>query len=80
MGSDIIGMVIGNKEAKILSTHLRKLTAENDFSKLVLENGYEDLKIPDIRHPTWLIHLVLIYFKRFYCDKGTSEKYDGRVV
>lgn len=53
---------------------LRKLTEENDFSKLVLENGYGDLNIPDIQHPTWVIHLVLIYFKRFYCNKGNPEK------
>lgn len=66
MGFDYIKSAKGNK---ILSDEILKIVKRNDFKKIIKENGYEDLNIENIDNPTWLIHLILIYYKRLYCNK-----------
>lgn len=41
--------------------------------KLIFENGYDRLTIPDQSPPTWWAHLVLIYYKRLYWNKNKSS-------
>ena len=45
----------------------------SELRRLVIETGYEDLSIPQDRAPLWWAHLVLIYFKRRYCNKKTPS-------
>lgn len=71
MGFEYIKSAKGNK---ILSKQLKEIIERNDFKKLIKENGYSDLNIENIENPTWLIHLILIYYKRLYCNKHNPEK------
>ena len=41
---------------------------------IILENGYNELNIPDYNNASWWTHLVLIYFKRHYCNKHKPEE------
>ena len=66
MGFDYIKSAKGNK---ILSDEISEIVKRNDFKKIIKENGYEDLNIENMNNPTWLIHLILIYYKRLYCNK-----------
>lgn len=66
MGFDYIKSAKGNK---ILSDKISEIVKRNDFKKIIKENGYEDLNIENMNNPTWLIHLILIYYKRLYCNK-----------
>lgn len=40
------------------------------YRKLAVDACYEDLTLPMSSAPTWWVHLVLIYFKRLYCNRG----------
>lgn len=40
-----------------------------EYYQLALQTGYEGLAIPKEKAPIWWAHLVLIYFKRLYCNK-----------
>lgn len=40
-----------------------------DLQRMINHNGYSDLTIQPNSTPIWWAHLVLIYFKRFYCNK-----------
>lgn len=66
MGFDYIKSAKGNK---ILSNEILEIVKRNDFKRIIKENGYEDLNIENKDNPTWLIHLILIYYKRLYCNK-----------
>ncbi len=56
----------GNQD---FSKQIEKIINENDFSDIVEKCGYSSLNIENKAHPTWLIHLILIYYKRLYCNK-----------
>lgn len=71
MGFEYIKSSKGNKK---LSEQLKKIVERNDFKDLIRENGYDDLNIEDMENPTWLIHLILIYYKRLYCNKHNPER------
>lgn len=71
MGFEYIKSAKGNK---ILSEQLKEIVERNDFKELIKENGYNDLNIENIENPTWLIHLILIYYKRLYCNKHNPER------
>jgi endonuclease III len=43
------------------------------YQKLVLETGYGGLAIPESKPPIWWAHLVLIYFKRLYCNRRDPQ-------
>ena len=62
-----------SKGNKILSKQLQGFVKNNDFQKIIRENGYGNLNIEDIQNPTWLVHLILIYYKRLYCNKHNPE-------
>lgn len=53
----------------ILRKQLQELVENNDITDIIKKNGYENLNIPDYQNATWWAHLVLIYFKRHYCNK-----------
>ena len=59
----------GKNENQDLSKQIEKMVNENDFKDIVKKCGYENLNIENQEHPTWLIHLILIYYKRLYCNK-----------
>lgn len=50
---------------RILRSHASEL------HRIVADTGYDDLCIPHDQAPLWWAHLVLIYFKRRYCNKKT---------
>jgi len=40
-----------------------------EYYQLAVQTGYGNLAIPKEKTPVWWAHLVLIYFKRLYCNK-----------
>jgi len=74
---DMLGPCIGMNLPKGALAHevMRKSIEEilignkSLFNDLVQELGYSDLQIPENEPPVWWAHLVLIYFKRLYCNK-----------
>lgn len=48
---------------KILNAYSR------EYYQLAVQTGYENLSFPKGKAPIWWAHLVLIYFKRLYCNK-----------
>lgn len=55
---------------EILRNDLENLINELDLKTLIKKNGYFDkITIPDNNVLTWWAHLVLIYYKRAYCNK-----------
>ena len=57
----------------ILRKQLQNLVMNNDLRDIIIKNGYSELNIPDYSNATWWAHLVLIYFKRHYCNKHDSK-------
>lgn len=70
MGFEKISNAIGHD---ILRKQLQKLVKDNDLRDIIIKNGYSELNIPDYSNATWWAHLVLIYFKRHYCNKHNPE-------
>ena len=58
----------------ILRKQLQELVNFNDMEAIIKANGYDDLNIPDYNNATWWAHLVLIYFKRHYCNKHNPNE------
>ena len=58
----------------ILRKQLQELVNDNDMTDIIKKNGYETLNIPDYQNATWWAHLVLIYFKRHYCNKHNPDE------
>lgn len=50
---------------------IRERSAE--YRQLAFNLGYGSLSIPDEVPPIWWVHLVLIYFKRQYCNRHTPQ-------
>ena len=60
----------GSIAHEILRKELEEIVAKLDLESIVIQNGYGGLiTIPKDTPLTWWSHLVLIYFKRFYCNK-----------
>lgn len=57
----------------ILRKQLQNLVMNNDLRDIIIKNGYSELNIPDYSNASWWAHLVLIYFKRHYCNKHDSK-------
>lgn len=57
----------------ILRKQLQELVVNNNLRDVIINNGYEELNIPDYSNATWWAHLVLIYFKRHYCNKHNPK-------
>ena len=58
----------------ILRKQLQELVENNNMEDIILEKGYDKLNIPDYNNASWWTHLVLIYFKRHYCNKHKPEE------
>lgn len=57
----------------IFRKQLQELIVNNNLRDVIINNGYEELNIPDYSNATWWAHLVLIYFKRHYCNKHNPK-------
>lgn len=58
----------------ILRKELEELTKSLELSDIINKNGYGDLDISDTNNATWWSHLVLIYYKRHFCNKHKPEE------
>ncbi len=56
---------------EIMRKHIETIlnTNSTDYYNLALRTGYGELSIAENIAPIWWAHLVLIYFKRLYCNK-----------
>lgn len=76
---DVLLPCLGFKEYKGAIGHdlarkeVESLVADLDLLPLLQKNGYEDLTIPKDTNLTWWAHLVMIYYKRHYCNKHKSD-------
>lgn len=70
LGFEVYKNAIGHDK---LRKELETLVENLDLEDIILNNGYEDLNIPDYNNATWWAHLVLIYYKRHYCNKHKPE-------
>jgi endonuclease III len=70
MGFNCAKGAIGHEISRI---ELEELVHSMDLWSLIDKNGYNKLKIPDNKPLTWWAHLVLIYYKRNFCNKHKSE-------
>lgn len=77
---DVLGFCLGfdypknNKGHDIFRLQLENLVHKIDFWDLANELGYtSNCNIP-LKNQTWWVHLVLIYYKRFYCNKCNPSK------
>ncbi|MEI6284900.1 MAG: hypothetical protein WCP79_00195 [Bacillota bacterium] len=62
---------IGHEAAR---RDLEEIVKALDLRPLINKNGYSDLlTVPPGRPLTWWAHLVLIYFKRAFCNKHKPE-------
>ena len=58
----------------ILRKQLQELVKDNNMYEIIMKNGYDKLNIQDYTNATWWVHLVLIYFKRHYCNKHKPDE------
>ena len=57
----------------LLRKELQKLVKDNNMEDIIIKYGYDKLNILDFNNATWWVHLVLIYFKRHYCNKHKPD-------
>lgn len=57
----------------ILRKELEALVKDNNMEEIIKQNGYEELKVENYDNATWFCHLVLIYYKRYFCNKHNPE-------
>lgn len=57
----------------ILRKELEALVKDNNMEEIIKQNGYEELNVEDYNNATWFCHLVLIYYKRYFCNKHNPE-------
>lgn len=57
----------------ILRKELEILVKDNNMEDIIKKNGYEELKVKDYNNATWFCHLVLIYYKRYFCNKHNPK-------
>lgn len=44
------------------------------YRALAHRAGYTELDLPATRAPSWWVHLVLVYYKRLYCNKRKPQR------
>ena len=59
---------------EILRKQLENLVGGIDFKDIIYNNGFGQLDIEDYTNATWWVHLVLIYYKRYFCNKSVGRK------
>jgi len=69
LGFNVAKGSLGHESARI---DLEKIVNNLDIDPLIKKNGYADIKIPKGKPLTWWAHLVLIYYKRSFCNKHNS--------
>lgn len=57
----------------ILRKELEALVKDNNMEEVIKQNRYEELKVENYDNATWFCHLVLIYYKRYFCNKHNPE-------
>ena len=57
----------------ILRKELEALVKNNNMEEIIKRNGYEELKVENYDNATWFCHLILIYYKRYFCNKHNPE-------
>lgn len=57
----------------ILRKELEELVENNNMEEIIKKNKYEELDVEDYNNATWFCHLVLIYYKRYFCNKHNPE-------
>lgn len=57
----------------ILRKELETIVKDNNMEEIIKQNGYEELKVENYDNATWFCHLVLIYYKRYFCNKHNPE-------
>lgn len=57
----------------ILRKELETIAKDNNMGEIIKQNGYEELKVENYDNATWFCHLVLIYYKRYFCNKHNPE-------
>lgn len=62
----------------ILRKELETIAKDNNMGEIIKQNGYEELKVENYDNATWFCHLVLIYYKRYFCNKHNPEIYPLR--
>jgi adenylate kinase family enzyme len=64
---------------EVMRRHIQKALEESPerYQVLRCQTGYSHLVMPKDSAPTWWAHLVLIYFKRLYCNTGVPERCMG---
>ena len=79
---DLLGPCIGLDLPKynplaheIMRKHIENILQRHasDYHALAMQLGYRELNIPKNKPPVWWVHLVLIYFKRLYCNKKRPD-------
>ncbi len=65
----------GGRAHEIMRKRIEKILAahQEEYYDLAMATGYDRLAIPKGVAPTWWVHLVLIYFKRLYCNNRRPE-------
>lgn len=61
------------KGHEIHRKQLEYLTKKINFRDIAQKNGYDSLNFPNSQELSWWTHLVLIYYKRFFCNKNSCE-------
>lgn len=54
---------------EVLRKELEELSRTIDCSKIATTTGYQSLTLSQDRPLTWWLHLVLIYYKRIFCNR-----------
>ena len=57
----------------ILRKELETIAKDNNMGEIIKQNGYEELKVENYDNATWFCHLVLIYYKSYFCNKHNPE-------
>ncbi len=57
----------------ILEKELETIAKDNNMKEIIKQNGYKELKVENYDNATWFCHLVLIYYKRYFCNKHNPE-------
>lgn len=58
---------------EVLRKELEELSRKIDCSKIARAAGYQSLTLLENRPLTWWMHLVLIYYKRLFCNRGDPK-------
>ena len=58
---------------EIMRKELERLVGETDCYSIAVSTGYGNLRLAKDRPLTWWAHLVLIYYKRLFCNKPAME-------